>query len=189
MESNGYIRKMTTYEKIDQRFASGNMTELTRYIDSLRFPIDIATSDGGYTVPPRDEDKTQLYQNSAIYADNGNGRVSKGLRGLELLSKLCKGVDPANLFLFNNVIYSSTPQAVKRANSVELIDIIISNLGMTILVQKAEARYPQSTEDFKALCLRIGIEVKAGTFRKEDYSAYALKLTKRIAMVAAKVGS
>lgn len=183
-----YIKTLSEFEQIDQRFASGNLSAVSAYIDSLTFPVNIVTSDSGYTVPEADADKIALYQNSSIIVDYGDGRISKGLRGLELLSKLCKGVDPAQLFLFNNTIYSSTPTKIKAASNDELINIVISNLGMTLLVSKAADMAQDDVTKFQQLCYKIGYEVRSGTFKRETYSSRVLIATKRLAVAAARAG-
>ncbi|QDJ96506.1 hypothetical protein Xoosp13_320 [Xanthomonas phage Xoo-sp13] len=189
MANSNYIKTLSEFEQIDQRFASGNLSAVTTYIDSLTFPVNIVTSNDGYVVPEADTDRTALYQNSNVIVDYGDGRVSKGLRGLELLAKLCKGVDPSKLFLFNNVIYASTPGKIKSASNDELIDIIIINLGMELLVNKASQVSQSEVTKFRSLCYTIGYEVKSGTFKRENFSSRVLLATKRLAIAAARSGS
>lgn len=184
--TNGYIRNLTEFEQIDQRFARGQLTAVFEYINSLQFPVNIESSNNGYVPEKPDNERNALYQNSDIYLDSGNGRVSTGLRGLELLSVLCKGVDPSNLFLFNNVIYSSNPRAVKTASRDELIQIIINNLGMTTIVQNAIPTAPNEVERFRLLCYAMGYEVRSGVFKKENYKNRVLIAAKRLAVAAAR---
>ncbi len=186
MADQGYIRTFTDFEQIDQRFARGQMTAVLEYIDSLKFPVNITTSDSGYEPEKAQSERTALYQNSGVFLDSGDGRVSKGLRGLELLSRLCKGIPPSNLFLFNNVIYSSNPRAVKNANRDELIQIVINNLGMFNIVQNATPIAPDEVERFRVLCYAIGYQVKSGVFNKEDFKTRVLRLSKKLTVAAAR---
>lgn len=179
------IRQLTEFEQLDQRFASGNMSAVIKYIDLLSFPLKISTSGDGYTVEPPESEQNQLYQNSDIYLDYGDGRVSRGLRGLELLSKLCKGVDPSDLFMFHNVIYSSTPARVKEASKEELIDIVTDNVGMRYIIDAVRVSPTADVVRFDSLCYTIGMEVKAGTFKRETYHNRMLGVTKKLTILAA----
>jgi len=184
--ANDFFRNLSEFEQIDQRFATGRLTSVIEYIDSLKFPLTISTADSGFVAEKPESERTALYQNSDIFLDSGDGRVSKGLRGLELLSRLCKGVDPANLFLFNNVIYSSNPRAVKAADREELISIIVNNLGMLNVLQNAEKIAPGEVEKFRTLCYTIGYEVRSGMFKQENYKSRVLISVKRLAVAAAR---
>ena len=186
MADQGYIRTYTDFEEIDQRFARGQLTAVIQYIDSIKFPVNITTSDNGYKAEKPQSERTALYQNSDVFLDSGDGRVSKGLRGLELLSRLCKGIPSSNLFMFNNVIYASTPNDVKNADRERLIEIVIANLGMFNIVQNAETIAPSEVEQFRTLCYTIGYEVRSGNFQKENYKNRVLRLTKKLAVAAAR---
>jgi hypothetical protein len=187
--ANDFIRNLTEFEQIDQRFATGRLTAVIEYIDSIKFPVTISTSDNGYIPEKPESERTALYQNSDVFLDSGDGRVSKGLRGLELLSRLCKGVDPANLFMFNNVIYSSNARQVKAANREELTTIIINNLGMLNILQNAEQVAPGEVEKFKLLCYTIGYDVRSGMFKQENYKSRVLIAAKRLAIASARSGN
>lgn len=105
---------------------------------------------------------------SNILFDYGNGRISRGLRSLELLSKLCDGVDQSKLFLFNSTIFYGSPIIIKRATDDQLYNIVIVNLGMDgIVASLADAE----TETFKSLCIATGKEVRAGTYYKNNAGA------------------
>lgn len=186
MADQGFIRTYTDFEEIDQRFARGNMTAVIQYIDSIKFPVNITTSDNGYVAEKPASERTALYQNSDVFLDSGDGRVSKGLRGLELLSRLCRGVPQSNLFMFNNVIYASSPQAVKSANRDRLIEIVIANLGVAAIVENATPIAPGEVENFRTLCHTIGYDVRSGNFQKENYKSRVLRSTKKLAVAAAR---
>lgn len=180
------IRNLTTFEEIDQRFVNQSVSAVVKYIDSLQFPVAISQSDNSYVPEKPKSEQTALYQNSNIFLDSGNGRVSKGLRGLELLSRLCKGVPSQNLFLFSNVIYSSNPNAVKNANRDELIRIVIDNLGLTDAVNNAVIIAPTLVENFRTVCYQIGYQVRSGLFQKENVESQILVYGKKLAVAAAR---
>lgn len=178
-------RVRTVFEEIESRFASGSVTAVARYIENIRFPIDM-TQEGGFTPDRPPTEQVQLYQNSDVFLDFGSGRVSKGIRGLELLSKLCKGVDPNSLYLFNNVIYLSDANEVKKADRTRLIEIVRANLGVTNLIPAAESVSPSTVEEFDNLCYEVGYQVKMGTFREEDYKNRILIRARRLALTASR---
>lgn len=185
-KDSGLIRTLTTFEEIDQRFVNQSVSAVVKYIDSLKFPVSVSQSDNGYTPEKPKIEQTALYQNSNIFLDSGNGRVSKGLRGLELLSRLCKGVPSQNLFLFNNVIYTSNPNAVKNANRDELIAIVIDNLGLTDTVANAVLIAPTLVANFRNACYQIGYQVRSGNFQKENVESQMLVYGKKLAVAAAR---
>lgn len=185
-KDNGLIRKLTTFEEIDQRFVNQSVSAVVRYIDSLKFPVAISQSDNGYIPEKPKSERTALYQNSNVFLDSGDGRVSKGLRGLELLSRLCKGVPAQNLFLFNNVIYSSNPNAVKNANRDELIDIVINNLGLADVTANAVTVAPSLVNNFRDACYQIGYQVRSGNFQKENVESQMLIYAKKLSVAAAR---
>ncbi|BBA65498.1 hypothetical protein [Xanthomonas phage XacN1] len=180
------IRNLTTFEEIDQRFVNQSVSAVVKYIDSLKFPVAISQSDNGYVPEKPKAEQTALYQNSNIFLDSGNGRVSKGLRGLELLSRLCKGVPAQNLYLFNNVIYSSNPNAVKNANREELIDIVVENLGLTDVEANAVTVAPSLVAAFRNACFQIGYQVRSGVFQKENVESQMLVYGKKLSVAAAR---
>ena len=179
-------RNLTAYEQIDQRFATGQVLAVTEYINSIKFPVNITTSDDSYIPEKPESEQHALWQNSDVYLDSGEGRVSKGLRGLELLSRLCKGVAPDSLYLFSNVIYYSDAHAVKSASDERLIEIISANLGMNFIEAAAEPIAPGEVTKFKTLCKSIGYQVRSGVFKKEDYKTRVLQSAKKLAVAAAR---
>lgn len=168
------------YDEIDARFQNKDITAVSAYINSLEFPLVVEESADRYAPSPTEREKTHLYQKSDTYLDDGTGRVSRGLRGLELLSKLCKGVNPADLFLFNNVIYASTPSAIKTATREKLIEIVVANLGMTYVIESIQTSHPKEVEEFYSLAYTIGYQVRSGTFESDDYKTRVLHLAKRL---------
>lgn len=98
---------------------------------------------------------------SSILLDTGNGRISQGLRGLELLSILCSGTAPNNLFLFDSVIYTGSAYQFKNGTDAQLIALVTSNLGMTAVVNGLPT---SQTSAYITKCLSIAKEVKGGRF-------------------------
>lgn len=180
------IRNRTVFEEIDHRFVNESVTSVARYIDTLRFPIVVSQSQTGSYMPDKPKfEQMALYQNADIYADSGNGRVSDGLRGLELLSRTCKGIPIDNLFMFNNTIHSSSADQVKNASDDQLIQIVIDNLGLTFIMSNAKKVSPSLVEEFRTVCYRIGYQVRSGTFQKEPIQSTVLMYAKKLTLAAA----
>lgn len=160
------------------------MTSIARFIDSLTFPLVSEGSTEPYVPEPIEQNRNQLYNHTDTYLDDGNGRISRGLRGLELLSKLCRGVNPADLFLFNNVIYQSSAPEIKSADRNKLIEIVIANLGMTFVINAAEKSFSKEVDEFKELSYKIGYAVKSGVFDPETYKSTVLRSAKKLTYMA-----
>lgn len=120
------------------------------------------------------------YQYSNILVDNGSGRITSGLKSLELLSILCSGTSPQNLFLFDNIIYYGTVNDFKTKNDVDLIKIIIENLGMTAVINNLPSNI---TQEYKNICLKIAKLVKTGSYTADKYSAYIKTNSKKLVKI------
>lgn len=121
--------------------------------------------------------KPQDYSYSNILYDRGNGRITSGLRSLNLLSILCSGTTPQNLFLFDSVVYSGSVHQFKTGTDTALINLVIANLGMeTIVINLPES----STTAFKDKCLKMGKDIKVGGFIVETYRQYTLAECKKL---------
>ena len=112
-----------------------------------------------------------------ILKDRGNGRVSSGLRSLELLSRLCGGADASKLFLFDTPLYVGAVGITKRAVGEELFQIVYRSLGMTEVVENLSTEQLASA---KKLFNEIGAMVKTGNFQKENYRLATLTECKRL---------
>ena len=117
------------------------------------------------------------YQFSDIITDEGNGRISAGIKSLDLLSILCAGEPPDNLFLFDNVIFAGSVNLIKSANPTELTDIVLKNLGMFTIVNGLAN---VTTVEFKDKCLQMGNDVKVGNFFIDKYKTYILSRAKTL---------
>lgn len=180
IQTNNNNYRRFHYDEIDSRFRTQDITEVAAFINGLTFPLNSDDGNTDYVPDTNERDKDQLYQKTDTYLDDGTGRVSRGLRGLELLSKLCRGVNPADLFLFNNVIYASSPSAIKEADRNKLIEIVIANLGMTYVVQSTMRTHAKETEEFMTLAYTIGYQVKSGIFNPDHYKTRVLRFAKKL---------
>lgn len=185
MANEDTIRSLSIYDQIDERFTRGSVPAVISFVQNLTFPISMSYTgvEGLESSVKNDADRVR-YKDDGILYDYGEGRVSKGMRGLELLSKLCKGVANNDLYLFNNVIYSSSPELVFAANDEELTWIVINNLGMFDIVNRASSVTSSLVNDYKALCLRIGSSVRSGIYRKDLYAAQLRRQSRNLVSIA-----
>ena len=136
-----------------------------------------ATSANSFVVSETAEgDPTKDYMYSDILADRGRGKISKGLKSLELLAIIRTGTQPANLFLFDNSVIYGTASSFNTTSETELVDIVLNNIGMYDLIQQTEGDH----STFKRVCLKIALKVKNGTYTSDMYSAYIKKESKNI---------
>ena len=182
-------RRLSVFEEIDERFSKGQVSAVERYLADLRFPISMSFS--GTTSmqqATKDEAKVEEYRDNGIFYDYGDGRVSKGLRGLEVLSKLCRGVNPNDLHMFGNTIYFSNPSLIKSASKDELIDIVLQNIGMFDISNKAAILSKSKVDEFRQLCYTVGYSVKSGSYRRQDHAIPLLLKSRELVAIAVRVG-
>jgi len=121
--------------------------------------------------------KPQDYAYANILYDRGNGRITSGLKSLNLLSILCSGTTPQNLFLFDNVVYAGSVYQFKNLDDTALIALVVANLGMETVVTNLS---DQSTLPLRNKCLKIAKEIKVGSFVVETYRQYILAECKKL---------
>lgn len=109
------------------------------------------------------------YNYSNILVDNGSGRITSGLKSLELLSIIRSGTSPANLFLFDNIIFYGTALDFDTTNEKQLIDLVLYNLGMKLIVDTLSER---TTAEYKSICLKVAKLVRTGNYEASLYSSY-----------------
>lgn len=117
------------------------------------------------------------YSYSNILKDYGKGRISDGLKSLELLSTLCSGVNHNDMFLFDRKTYYGTVYDIKNGTQQDLQKIILLNLGMYECITNLPIHV---TKDYTKLIDEIGSHVKDGTFDINKYRTYILKESKRL---------
>jgi hypothetical protein len=181
------IRALTVYTQIDERFKKGGSAAVEQYVSKLDYPINMSFT--GTTALSADADVAPVitkYDMQSMLYDFGGGRVSQGMRSLTLLSKLCKGVPSSDLFLFNNVMYTSNPYEIKNASDDTLTAIVIGNLGMTVVVANMGSYGASDLAKFNELCLSMGKDVRCGSFDRNKYEGRVMLLTKRLVLLASK---
>lgn len=150
-------------------------TEIQKLYNKLRRDATI-TSTRFEATPITEQDSTKDYLFSDILADVGRGKISTGLKSLELLSIIRTGTQPSNLFLFDNKIVYGTAASFNTAVSTDLVDIVLKNIGMYDIINNTEGDF----SEFRGICLKIALKVKNGTYTSNIYSAYIKKESKKI---------
>lgn len=149
------------------------MKQLYReHIEQLTFDKNVQTFILSERIGQRSD-----YTHSNILKDYGNGRISSGLKSLELISILCAGVSHKDLFLFDRTIYTGNVYDFKNASDEELRSLVLINLGM---LQYIESLASNVTQDYTDMCLKIGKHVKDGTFNSLSFKNYFIKESKKI---------
>lgn len=147
------------------------------YREQLRaLDIDVATENLQSFIISERLSQRQDYTHSDILKDYGKGRISKGLRSLELLAVLCSGVNYDDLFLFDRTIYFRDTSAIKNASDLELTTMVLINFGM---LECINALPEPTTRDYRELCLSIGKSVRDGSYQTEKYKTYIIKESKK----------
>jgi len=124
-------------------------------------------------LPTKEED----YTYSNILEDHGDGRISAGMKSLELLSIMCSGTAPGNLFLFDNVVVTGSVNEFKTGSDKQLTNLVIANLGMEIVISGLST---EATASYRNQCLKIAKEVKTGFFDIDAHGKYILRESRRL---------
>lgn len=151
-------------------------TQIEKLYNKLRLESS-AAPDNFNNVILISEKTPKDYNYSNILTDGGSGRITSGLKSLELMGILCSGTEVSNLFLFDNVIYVGTISQFKTYNDDKLTELVISNLGMDTIVSELSE---STTEAFRNKCLLMGKDVRVGIFSPDTYKKYILAEAKRL---------
>lgn len=119
-------------------------------------------------------------------SDNGNGRIYDGLKSLETMSRIIRGVGEGLETLFDNKILSHTVDDMVAADIAGAVRIVNANLGLTEILVYARSKNVQQLKDFETFATRIAKDVKTGTFRTEPYLAEALLRIKSLIRILLK---
>lgn len=117
------------------------------------------------------------YLYSDVLSDSGHGKISKGLKSLEMLSIIRTGTHPSSLFLFDNKVIYGTSNTFNTTSKVELIDTVLKNIGMYDIIR---AMPDDEFTQYKDVCFKIALKVKSGTYTSDLYAAYIKSESKKI---------
>lgn len=157
----------------DSMGVAGTIPQLETELDRFARQLSSALNPLDAPITVQTDSSELQYQN--ILKDYGQGRISSGLRSLELLSHLRNGVSPQDLFLFDDTIFYGTAQSFSSTNNEELVRIVLANLGMLEVYQGTPE---MQRESYRSLCLRVVNKVKAGAFLASEFSAVVRRESK-----------
>ena len=168
------------YQTFNEVYASSDFeTEMDKQYKEIMARLHRERLDDNHDYVP-----DNLYDNvprdskySGILLDRGNGRVSKGLKSLELLALLCSGVDPSTLFLFDSVIYAGRASDFFNGSDEQLLNLVLINIGID---DSLKAIDNESFNTFKTTCLNIGKMVKSGDYTSDKFASYIRRECKNI---------
>jgi hypothetical protein len=113
-------------------------------------------------------------------SDRGNGRIYDGLKSLELMARIIKGVSLTSVSLFDNEIIAFTADDMKNASMDVAVIIVNSNIGVKEVYDFAKSIGSPEIESYDAFINKIARQVRAGGFKTEDHIAEALVRVKAL---------
>lgn len=162
-------------KQIQDSFTRGEMTTVDEFVER-NFRPEPATG-----VTPSQTLYSELTRGSSLLYlnDNGDGRISDGLKSLEAITKVLKGIPASAMVLFDQVIYTN-PYTFRDTTDAESIDLVIQNLGLAPFVAPALAVSPNSIKALNELSLRMSKDIKNGTFTFNKYLNETLRTGKTV---------
>lgn len=114
-------------------------------------------------------------------SDRGNGRIFDGLKSLELMSRIIRGVNVTSVTLFDdNKIIAFTADDMKGATMEVAMEIVTTNLGLKDVYSFAKAHRSPELVAYDAFVSKIARQVRAGGFKTEEHIAEALVRVKAL---------
>lgn len=175
---------MSKVTEISDKFFTGkdNGMSLTEFARSITTTV----TSPDYTVSPTTEQDfvvngTNVYQ---FLTDTGGGRIFDGLKSLELMSRIIRGVGQSSATLFDNVIIAFTADDMKGAPINVAVDIVTANLGLRDVLSYTKRLNLTEATKYEDFATRLAREVRAGSFRTEDYIMEALVRVKALVKIA-----
>lgn len=113
-------------------------------------------------------------------SDRGNGRIYDGLKSLEVMSRIIKGVSVTSASLFDNEIIAFTAEDMRNASMETAMVIVNSNIGIKEVYDFAKSVNSSEIEGYDAFITKIARQVRAGGFKTEDHLSEALVRVKSL---------
>lgn len=168
----------TPVQEVLIEFDKKNFSKVKEFLD--------AQTNRNTTIPLDANDNPNAISENERYSvlnDIGGGTVSQGLRALELLTKLVRGVNPAGLFMFEDPI-SITPEQIRKSDTQTSRNLVISQLGMTEFIIPALSKAPSVVEEYYSLMDIIIKRIRNGTFKAIDFNTTTTYQSKQVAKAA-----
>ena len=120
-------------------------------------------------------------------SDRGNGLVYDGLKSLELMSRIIRGVSIESAALFDSTIIAFSPDDMKQASMETASIIVIANLGLKDVYDYAKAANSSEIAAFDAFVLKVARRVKSGGFKTDEHIGEALVRVKALVKSALNI--
>lgn len=111
---------------------------------------------------------------SRLLTDRGTGRIYEGLKSLELMSRIIKGVGVSSSTLFDANIIAFSASDMQNASINRAYDITNTNLGVKDILDYARSVNSTEVAGYEDFVAKITREIKAGGFKTETYLHEAL---------------
>ena len=121
--------------------------------------------------------------------DTGNGRLTKGLLSLEMMSRVLDGVPLNSLSLFDAAILFYSPEEMKAASDATARIIILTNLGITPYYNAVKDLTNPEVAKYNVFLDNMSRQIKSGSFKTSDAVVEALGRTKIIIRLAMNLGT
>jgi hypothetical protein len=119
-----------------------------------------------------------------LVADRGTGRIYDGLKSLESMSRVIRGIGAGSTTMFDSNIIAYTPNDMKTASIDVAIVIVHANLGLSNIYPYAKAMGLQEVAAYDKFAATIARQVRAGGFKTEDHITEALLRVKNLVKAA-----
>lgn len=166
---------MTRVKEISDKFFSRdvNTKTLTEFANSLIAQENKIVS-VNVPVTSAEEYKINGEDVYRFLTDSGNGRVYDGLKSLEVMSRIIRGVGESLETLFDNKIISHSAEDMKTASIEGAVRIVNANLGLDSILAYARSKKSIALDEYDEFVTRIARDVKTGVFKTEAYLPEAL---------------
>ena len=109
-----------------------------------------------------------------LVTDRGNGRIYDGLKSLEAMARMIRGIGSSSTTMFDSNIIAYTPNDMKTASMELAIVIVHANLGLKDIYSYAKSIGLPEIAAYDTLAASIARQVRSGGFRTEDHITEAL---------------
>ena len=174
------FRTKNGLKQLDQNFRNIGSTSIQNFLNSNLVKVGNIAQDNYIPI----ESNNTKNSNLSYLTDRGNGRISKGVKSLEAITKIFKGISSSALVLFEQVIYDN-PSNFKEYDSMSARQIIYNNLGLAEYISLAKSVSQTVIDDLNNMVDRMFKDMKNLTFTYDNYINEALIKCKNV--VAASI--
>lgn len=177
----GYVTKRSL-KQVERDFQENGFTSVDTFINK-----NFSTEPDTFInpIPPYQSEfeKIPKSKNLDFLNDTGSGRISKGVKSLEAICKILKGIPSGAFVLFDQTIYSN-PYEILQLNENDSRNVIFSNLGVIPFIELAKRVSIIPINEINNMADVMIRDIKSGTFTYERYLNEALRKCKAVVRTA-----